>query len=38
MAGDTWQASYEAAERLHRAVLTEVRERVTESLEDDVET
>lgn len=27
MAGDTWQSSYEAAERLHRGVLTELGER-----------
>ena len=25
MAGDNWQVSYEAAERLHRSVLAEVR-------------
>ena len=31
MAGDTWQTSYEAAERLHRGVLTEV---TTDSLDD----
>ena len=36
MAGDPWQTSYDAAERLHRSVLAEVGEaREVELLNDD---